>query len=124
MTDFDLYLFIALALLVAYLLWSFDRRLKVDIAMAQARQREWEGKAFEASRVSPRIELLRRDYVGAVRSRRPSACSHMERVARARCAVRELSFFHRICGVAASQLSNEKATPGPVFDDQSQRVRR
>jgi hypothetical protein len=109
MTDFDLYLFIALGGLIAYLLWSFDRWLKVDIARAQARQREWEGKGFEAARVTPRIELLRRDYVSAVRSRRPSAYSHMERVARARCAVRELSFFHRICRVAAAQYADDKS---------------
>jgi hypothetical protein len=124
MTEFDLYLFIALAVLVAYLLWSFNRRLGAEIARAQGRQREWEVKGFEAARVTRRIELLRRDYVSAVRSRRPSGYSHMERVVRAKCAVRELSFFHRICAVTAAQLSNEKATPGPVFDDQSQRLRR
>jgi hypothetical protein len=93
MTEFDLYLLIALAVLVAYLLWSFNRRLNAEIARARARQREWQGKGFAAASISPRIELLRRDYASAARERKPFACARMERVAKARGAVRELSFF-------------------------------
>lgn len=93
MTELDLCLSIALAALIAYLLWSFNRRLNAEIAKGQARQREWQGKGFEASIVSPRIELLRRDYVSAARTRRTFACARIEKVARARCAIRELPFF-------------------------------
>jgi hypothetical protein len=111
MTELDFYLPIALVVLLAYLLWSFNRRLNAEIAKAQARHRDWHGHGFEAATISPRIEILRRDYVSAVRSRRPIACSHNERVAMARCAVRELSFFRMICG-AAAERSDEKPTPG------------
>jgi len=112
MTDLDFCLPIAIAVLIAYLLWSFNRRLNAEIAKTEARHKDWGHKGFEAATISPRIELLRRDYVSAVRSRRAAGCSHIERIARARCAVRELSFFRRICGVAAAQQSNEKLTLG------------
>ena len=112
MTELDLWLSIALVLLGVYLLWSFNRRINAEIAKAQARHTDWQGKGFEAATVSSRIELLRRDYVSAVRSRRPTGCSHIERVARARSAVRGLSFFRRICGVAAAHQSDEKPTLG------------
>ena len=116
MTDFDIYLLIALAVLVAYLLWSFNRRLNAEIAKAESRYREWQGHGFEAASVSPKIERLRRDYVGAVRSRRPASCSHMERVARARFAVRDLSFFRRICNVATTaQQADDKSAFGPTY---------
>jgi hypothetical protein len=109
MTDLDFYLPIALVVLLAYLLWSFNRRLNAEIARVQARYKDWHGHGFEAATVSPKIEILRRDYVSAVRSRRPVACSHNERVAMARCAVRELSFFRMIRGAAAKR-SDEKPT--------------
>jgi len=93
MTELDLYLLIALAVLVAYLLWSFNRRLNAEIARADARQREWECKGFAAATISPRIEVLRRDYASAARTRRSFDYARVEKVARARCVVRELSFF-------------------------------
>ena len=93
MTELDLGLSIALAVLVAYLLWSFNRRLNAEIARGEARHREWQGKGFVAATISPRIELLRRDYASASRTRRRLACARIEKVAKARCAVRELSFF-------------------------------
>jgi len=111
MTELDFYLPIALVVLLAYLLWSFNRRLNAEIAKAQARYRDWHGHGFEAATISPSIKILRRDYVSAVRSRRPVAYSHNERVAMARCVVRELSFFRMICG-AAAERSDEKPTPG------------
>jgi hypothetical protein len=112
MTELDFYLPVALAVLIAYLLWSFNRRLNSEIARAEARQKDWKHNGFEAATVSPKIEMLRRDYVGAVRSRRTASCSHSERVVRARCAVRKLSFFRRICGIAAMEHTNEKPTLG------------
>jgi hypothetical protein len=113
MTDLDFYLPIALVVLLAYLLWSFNRRLNAQIARTEARYKDWKGKGFEALIVTPRIELLRRDYVSAVRSSRPFACARMEKVAKARCAVRELSFFRQIRGAADSaEQSNEKPTVG------------
>jgi hypothetical protein len=108
MTELDFYLPIALFVLVAFLLWSFNRRLTAQIARAEARYKDWQGHGFKTATISPRIELLRRDYVSAVRSHRPMGCSHIERVVRARCAVRELSFFRRICGVAAVEQALEK----------------
>jgi hypothetical protein len=113
MTELDFYLPIALVVLLAYLLWSFNRRLNAEIAKAEARYKDWQGKGFEASIVTPRIELLRRDYVSAVRTARPFACARMEKVAKARCAVRELSFFRQLRDVAEStEQSNEKPTVG------------
>src|SRR5262249_13274520 len=93
MTELDFYLLIALAILVAYLLWSFNRRLNAEIARAEAHQREWECKGFAAAGISSRIELLRRDYSSAARTRRSFDHARVEKVARARCVVRELSFF-------------------------------
>jgi len=113
MTDLDFCLPIAVVALIAYLLWSFNRRLNREIARAEARHKDWQGKGFEAATVSTKIELLRRDYVNAVRSRRRAGCSHIERVARARCAVRELSFFRELGGVAESaEQSNERPAVG------------
>ena len=111
MTDLDFCLPIAVVALIAYLLWSFNRRLNAEIAKTEARHKDWGHKGFEAATISPSIKILRRDYVSAVRSRRPVACSHNERVAMARCVVRELSFFRMICG-AAAERSDEKPTPG------------
>jgi len=93
MTELDLGLSIALAVLVAYLLWRFNRRLNAEIARGEARHREWKGKGSVAATISPRIELLRRDYASAARTRRRLACARIEKVAKARCVVRELSFF-------------------------------
>ena len=93
MTELDFYLLIALAVLVAYLLWSFNRRLNAEIARVESRQREWDCKGFEAASISPRIELLRRDYARAARTRRSFDHARVEKVAKARCLVRELSFF-------------------------------
>jgi hypothetical protein len=112
MTDLDFCLPIAVVALIAYLLWSFNRRLNREIARTEARYKDCQGKGFEATTVSPKIERLRRDYVSAIRSRRPAGCSRIERVANARCAVRELSFFRRICQAARAQDSNEKPTLG------------
>jgi hypothetical protein len=113
MTELDFYLPIALVVLLAYLLWSFNRRLNAQIAKAEARFKDWQGKGFEASIVSPRIDLLRRDYIGAARTRRPLTFARAEKVARARCTVRELSFFRQIRGVAESaEQSYEKPTVG------------
>ena len=113
MTEIDLYLLIALAVLVAYLLWSFNRRLNAEIAGAESRYRDWKGHGFEAATISPKIELLRRDYVGAARIKRPFACARVEKVARARCAVRELSFFRQTRGdTESADQSNEKPTFG------------
>ena len=108
MTELDFYLPIALVVLLAFLLWSFNRRLNAQLARAEARYKDWQGHGFKTATVSPRIELLRRDYVSAVRSRRPAGCSHIERVVRARCVVRELSFFRRICGVSGVEQTLEK----------------
>lgn len=108
MTDFDFYLPIALVVLLAYILWSFNRRLNAEIARAQARYRDCHGRGFEASVVTPRIERLRGDYATAARARQPFARARMEKVARARCMVREISFFRRMQGVTATaQQSNE-----------------
>jgi hypothetical protein len=93
MTELDIGLSIALGVLVAYLLWSFNRRLNAETAKSEARQREWQGKGIVAATISPRIEIVRRDYASAARIRRPFACARIEKIARARCAVRELSFF-------------------------------
>jgi len=113
MTELDFYLPIVLVVLLAYLLWSFNRRLNAQIAKAEARYKDWQGKGFEASIVTPRIELLRRDYVSAVRTTRPFACARTEKVAKARCAVRELSFFRQIRRVAEStEQSSENSTVG------------
>lgn len=113
MTELDFCLLIALVVLVAYLLWSFNRRLNAEIAKSESRYRDWQGHGFETTAVSPRIEHLRRDYVAAVRSRHPAGFSHAQRVARTRCAVRELSFFRRICGAApGTEESQEKPAPG------------
>jgi hypothetical protein len=113
MTELDFCLPIALVVLVAYLLWSFNRRLNAEIAKAESRYRDWRSHGFEAATVSPKIELLRRDYVSAVRIKRPFAGARVEKVARARCAVRELSFFRQIRGVTEpAEQSNEKPTPG------------
>jgi SET domain-containing protein len=109
MTELDFYLPVPLAVLIAYLLWSFNRRLNAEIARAEARNKDWQHNGFEPATISPRIEMLRRDYVSAVRSRRPTDCSHIERVVNARCAVRELSFFRRLCRVATEQPT-EKPT--------------
>jgi len=109
MTELDFYFPIALVVLLTYLLWSFNRRLIAQIARAEARQKDWPHNGFEPATISPRIEMVRRDYVSAVRSRRPTGCSHLERVANARCAVRELSFFRRLCRVATEQPT-EKPT--------------
>ncbi len=113
MTELDFCLPIALVVLVAYLLWSFNRRLNAEIAKAESRYRDWQSHGFEAATVSPKIELLRRDYVTAVRSRHPAGFSHAERVARTRCAIHELSFFRGICGVApGTEESHDKSTLG------------
>jgi hypothetical protein len=93
MTELDLGLSIALAVLIAYLLWSFNRRLNAEIAKGEARHREWQGKGFVAATISPRIELLRQDYASAARTRRSFDYARVEKVTRARCVVRELSFF-------------------------------
>jgi hypothetical protein len=109
MTELDFCLPIALLLLVAYLLWSFNRRLNAQIAKAESRYRDWQGHGFETASVSRNIELLRRDYVSAARIKRPFSCARVEKVARARCTVRELSFFRHIRGVTESgEQSNEK----------------
>jgi hypothetical protein len=113
MTELDFYLPIVPVVLLAYLLWSFNRRLNAKIAKSEARYKHWQGKGFETSIVTPRIELLRRDYVSAVRTGRPPAFARMEKVAKARCAVRELSFFRDIHGVAESaEQLNEKPAVG------------
>lgn len=113
MTELDFYLPIVPVVLLAYLLWSFNRRLNAQIAKTEARYKNWQGKGFEASMVTPRIEILRRDYISAVRTRRPFARARTEKVARARCAVRGLSFFRQIRAVAESgEQSNEKPTVG------------
>jgi hypothetical protein len=109
MTELDFYLPIALVVLLAYLLWSFNRRLNAQVAKAEARFKDWHGNGFKASIVSPRIELLRRDYVSAARTRRPFAFARAEKVARARCAVRELSFFRQFRGVAESEEQSNAA---------------
>jgi hypothetical protein len=116
MTELDFGLSIALAVLIAYLLWSFNRRLNAEIARAEARHRDWQGKGFVTSAVSPRIELLRRDYASAARTRRPFACAHMEKVARARHAVRELPFFEMrgVTSASATDWSDEKPANGPA----------
>jgi len=111
MTELDFCLPIALVVLVAYLLWSFNRRLNAEIAKSESRYRDWQGHGFETTTVSPKIEDLRRDYVSAARSRRSASFSHTERVARTRCAVRNLSFFRRICGVApGTEEPHDKST--------------
>jgi hypothetical protein len=113
MTEVDFCFPIALAVLIAYLFWSFNRRLNAEIAKAEARHKDWQHKGFETAPVSPRIELLRRDYVSAARSGRPFAWARMEKVAKARCAVRELSFFRKISVLADSaEQSKEKPTVG------------
>jgi len=113
MTELDFYLPIALVVLLTYLLWSFNRRLNAQIAKAEAQYKNWQGKGFEASIVTPRIELLRRDYLSAARTGRPFACARMEKVAKARCAVRDLSFFRQIRGAAESaEQSSDKSTFG------------
>jgi hypothetical protein len=93
MTEFDPYLLIPLTVLVAYLLWSFNRRVNAQITKPESRYRNWQGHGFETSTVSPKIELLRRDYASAARTRRSFDFARVEKVARARCVVRELSFF-------------------------------
>src|SRR5260370_42183618 len=114
MTELDLGLSIALAVLVAYLLWSFNRRLNAEIAKGEARHREWQGKGSVAATISPRIELLRRDYASAARERKPFACARMEKVAKARGAVRELSFFKTrdITSGSPTHWSDEKPEIG------------
>jgi hypothetical protein len=110
MTELDLGLSIALGVLVAYLLWSFNRRLNAEVARGEARQRKWQGKGFVAATISPRIELVRRDYASAARIRRPFACTRIEKVARARCAVRELSFF-KMRGDSSSEAHSADENP-------------
>jgi hypothetical protein len=114
MTELDLGLSIALAVLVAYLLWSFNRRLNAEIGRAEARYRKWKAKGFETATISPRIELVRRDYASAARTRRQFACARVEKVARARVAVRELSFFKMrgIASASPTHWSEEKPEIG------------
>lgn len=113
MTELDFCLPIALVVLVAYLLWSFNRRLNAEITKAESRYRDWQGHGFETTTVSPKLELLRRDYVSAARSRRPPGFSHAERVTRTRCAVRGLSFFrHSRRDTDSAEQSNEKPMLG------------
>lgn len=109
MTELDFYLPVALVVLLAYFLWSFNRRLNAEITKAHARNRDWHGHGFEASVVTPRIERLRGGYATAARARQPFARARMEKVARARCMVRELSFFRRMQGATATaQQPNER----------------
>jgi hypothetical protein len=114
MTELDFGLSAALAVLVAYLLWSFNRRLSAEIAKAQAREKEWDCKGFVPATISPRIQLLRRDYPGAARNRPLLEYARVEKVARARGLIRELSFFRMrdVTPSEATQWSEQKPAIG------------
>jgi hypothetical protein len=95
MTEFDFYLFGALVVLLVYLCWSTGRQTRKELARQKALDKKWLGQGFEVASISPQIERLRHNYLGAVRAHRSFPCARKERIVTARCALSQFSFFRK-----------------------------
>jgi len=101
------FLLIVLALLIAYLHFSIEKRARAkdapwlagqteEEAMRQAQWRDLPGQAFQVSAIAPQLERLRRDYLAAPHCRPRDTFHRKGLLAAARKSVTTLSYFDRL----------------------------
>jgi hypothetical protein len=105
MFDSIIFRLIVLAVLIAYLRFSMEKRLCADAARRLAREREeaerkvWKslppGAGFDVAAVMPRIQRLRQDHLAALSIRPHQAFYRRGLIAVVRQVVAGLSFFQR-----------------------------
>ena len=77
-------------LLIAYLYVRHRRRVR-----AWANEREWPGHGIDTSRVAPRVQRLRQDYITEFPLRPHISSARKALLVSARRAVTQLSYFRR-----------------------------
>jgi hypothetical protein len=98
---------IVLAMLIAYLCFSIEKRRRAEEARWLAREREeqerWQarlehtpGAAFDVSAIAPQIQRLRENHLAALHSRPHETFYRRGLVAAVRQMVTSLSYFHRV----------------------------
>ena len=95
MPSFFILEFGLLAALVTYLVLSIARRHLAEAMKREAREEEWQPRTFDTSSISRQIELLRSDYVTAIRRRPPESGWRGRLLACAKQAVNRSSYFQR-----------------------------
>jgi hypothetical protein len=107
MFDSIIFRLIVLAVLIAYLRFSIEKRLRADEARWLAREREKEeanrkawkslplGAGFDVAAVMPQIQRLRQDHLAALTIRPHQAFYRRGLIAVVRQVVTGLSFFQR-----------------------------
>jgi hypothetical protein len=96
MTETDGYLFSALAVLVVFLYWSANRRMRLEMTKEKTLENASSHRGFESALVARQIQQLREDYVGAVRLHYHFSYTRKESIATARHAVSQLPFFQNL----------------------------
>jgi hypothetical protein len=96
-----------LALLLAYLCFSIEKRRRAEDARWLAREREEQerrqtrlehapGAALDVSAIAPQIQRLRQDHLAALHTRPHEAFYRRGLIAAVRQMVTSLSYFHRV----------------------------
>ena|SRR5260370_13847056 len=97
-----------LAVLIAYLCLSIALRHRAEARRQRALERQWPHEAFDTSAISPQLQRLRRDYVGAVQSRPHHGSDyHGGLLANARRAIIRLSYFRDARAEAPGSTEHE-----------------
>ena len=97
---------IVLAMLIAYLCFSIERRRRAEEARRLAREKEererWQarleytpGRSFDVSSIAPQIKRLRQDHLAALHSRPHETYYRRGLIAALRQMVTSLAYFHR-----------------------------
>lgn len=86
-----------LAVLSSYLFWSVRRRWLKQETERQLLTGDWQPTAFDASKVTPRLENLRKDYAGAAHQRAQVGMhARQERLVGVAHAIHWLPYFCRL----------------------------
>jgi len=93
-TSFTLW-FIVLAVLIAYLCLSVGLRLRADAARRRAHERQYLGRAFDASTIAPQIQRVSQNYSASAHRRSRHDSYWVGLLATARQMVTGLSYFRR-----------------------------
>jgi len=93
-------------LFAGYLYWQHRRRLR----QRRMAERQWTGRAFDASAVAPRIQQLRQDYVAGLHSCSQDWAYRRALIASARRALAWLAFFR----AREAHVSDHENRTGPT----------
>src|SRR3954451_11937063 len=89
------FLFSLLAVLVAYLFFSFELRWRAGERRRRSRASQSPGKAFDVSVIAPQIRRVRQDPVAALQTRRHYTYYRAGLILAAQRMISGFSFFHR-----------------------------